>query len=97
MVVRALQAQCGKAAPILPDSAGKYQCFFAWRACLRYVLTKLMYAETHMTKPLSLAMYLAVTTLAVQAGCQSTSKGPAAGPMIDAASADARIFVSGAD
>ncbi len=56
-----------------------------------------MYAETHMTKPLSLAMYLAATTLAIQSGCQSTNKGPAAGPMIDAASADARIYVSGAD
>lgn len=92
-----MQVQYGKAAAILPDSAGKYQCFFAWRAGLRYVLTKLMYAETHMTKPLSLAMYLAVTTLALQSGCQSTHKGLAASPMIDAASADARIYVSGAD
>ena len=69
---------------------------FALRTRLRYGLGKLMYAETPMLKPLSLAMYLAVTTLAVQAGCQSTNKGPAAGPMVDAASVDARIYVSGA-
>ncbi len=50
-----------------------------------------------MMKPFSLALYLAVTTLAIQFGCQSTHKGPAAGPTIDAATADARIFVSGAD
>ncbi|MCZ6653226.1 MAG: hypothetical protein O7D91_09395 [Planctomycetota bacterium] len=50
-----------------------------------------------MTKPLSLAVYLAATTLAIQSGCQSTSKGPAASPTVDAASADARIFVNGAD
>jgi len=50
-----------------------------------------------MMKPLSLAAYLAATTLAFQLGCQSTNKGPAAGPTVDAASADARIYVNGAD
>ena len=49
-----------------------------------------------MMKPLSLAMYLAATTLALQLGCQSTNKGPISGPTIDAAPADARIYVSGA-
>ncbi len=50
-----------------------------------------------MMKPLSLAVCLAATALALQSGCQSTQKGSAAGPMIDAASADVRIYVSGAD
>ena len=50
-----------------------------------------------MMKPFSVAAYLAATTLVCQLGCQSTDKGPAAGPMVDAASADARIYVSGAD
>ena len=53
--------------------------------------------ENPMMKPLSLAVCLAATALALQAGCQSTQKGSAVGPMIDAASADARIYVSGAD
>ena len=57
----------------------------------------LMYLETSMTKSFSLAAYLAATTLAFQLGCQSTNKGPAPGPMVDAASADARIYVNGAD
>ena len=92
-----MHAEYGEAAPILPDSAGKCQCFFDWRVGLRYVLTKLMYVENRMMKPYSLAMYLAAATLALQSGCQSTQKGPAASPMIDAASADARIYVSGAD
>ena len=60
-------------------------------------LTKLMYVETPMTKLFSLTACLAATALAIQLGCQSTQKGPAASPMIDAASADARIYVSGAN
>ena len=52
--------------------------------------------ETPMMKPLSLAVCLAATALAIQSGCQSTHKGSVAGPMIDAASVDARIYVSGA-
>ena len=59
--------------------------------------TIMMYMETSMLKPFSLAAYLAATTLAFQLGCQSTNKGPAPGPMVDAASADARIYVNGAD
>ncbi|MCH8851564.1 MAG: hypothetical protein IID41_02815 [Planctomycetes bacterium] len=50
-----------------------------------------------MMKPLSLAACLTAMALALQSGCQSTQKGPAASPMIDAASADARIYVSGAN
>ena len=60
-------------------------------------LTKLMYVETPMMKSLSLAACLTATVLALQSGCQSTHNGPAASPMVDAASVDARIFVSGAD
>ncbi len=50
-----------------------------------------------MMKPLSLAVYLAAATLAIPPGCQSTNQGPGSGLQIDAASADARIYVSGAD
>ena len=69
-------------------------CLASWIAVS---LTKLMYMETPMTKPLSFAVCMAAATLAIQSGCQSTNKAPAAGPTIDAASADARIYVSGAD
>ena len=48
-----------------------------------------------MMKPLSLVVYLVATTLAIQSGCQAQSKGPVSGSQIDAASADARIYVSG--
>ncbi len=50
-----------------------------------------------MMKPLSLAMCLTATTLALQSGCQATNNGSVSGAQIDAASADARIYVSGAD
>ena len=50
-----------------------------------------------MMKPLSLVVYLVGTILAIQSGCQSKNKGPVSGPQIDAASADARIYVNGAD